>query len=147
MEGFLLSNTAIALEKIAAYKSTNYCVGETDSAFTLRIDVPSEDLQQLYQVTGLNCAIFITAFNPYGTEQEVKANLTAHAQLGDYLHTLSPRVIEGAGTNPSGEWPPERSFLALSIDHSTACRLGNRVHQDAVVWAGADAVPRLVLLR
>ena len=147
MEGFLLSSTAITPDKITAYKSTCYCVGETASAFTLRIDVPSEDLQQLYQVTGQNCAVFITAFNPYGTEQRSKANLTAHAQLGDYLHAISPRVIEGAGTDPSGEWPPERSFLALGIDHSTACRLGKRVHQDAVVWAGADAVPRLVLLR
>jgi Protein of unknown function (DUF3293) len=59
---------------------------------------------------------------------------------------LSRHVIEWAG-HPSGAWPPELSFFALGISERAARDLGRRFDQDAVVWAGADAVPRLLLLR
>ena len=142
-----MSGTAIALEKIAAYKATDYRVGEAGSAFILRIGVPSDDLRLLYKTTGQTCAVFVTAFNPYGTIQSDEANQRAHARLGDHIRSLTPHVIEGDGADPSGKWPPEPSILALGIDNPTARLLGERAHQDAVVWAGSDGVPRLLLLR
>ncbi len=143
----MLSATSIAPEKIAAYKATHYRVGGSESTFVLRIGVPSRDLRRLYQATGQNSAVFVTAFNPYGTVQSDQANLAAHARLGDHIRSFTPHVIEGDGADPSGEWPPELSFLALGIDDPTARLLGEGAHQDAVVWAGADGVPHLLLLR
>lgn len=147
LEGFLLSATAIAPEKIAAYQATDYRVGEAGSAFILRIGVPSDDLRRLYTATGQACAVFVTAFNPYGTVQSDEANQADHARLSDHIRSLTPHAIEGVGADPSGKWPPEPSILALGIDNPTARLLGARAHQDAVVWAGSDAVPRLLLLR
>jgi hypothetical protein len=142
-----LVGTAIALEKIAAYRNTHYCVGIGTGAFTLSIDTKSDALLRLYRTTGQSCGLFITAFNSFGKAQSAEANEAAHCQLRDCLRALSPHVIEGTGADPTGAWPPERSFFALGIDGDTARQLGGRFQQDAVVWAGADAIPKLLLLR
>ena len=146
-EGFLLVDTEIASDKIAAYRATQYRVGTGPEAFTLRVDKKSGPLQQLYDSTAQSCGLFITAFNPFGREQSVEVNAVAHFRLGDCLRALSPHVVEGAGADPVGAWPEEISFFAIGIDESTARQLGSRFDQDAVVWAGADAIPRLLLLR
>jgi len=41
----------------------------------------------------------------------------------------------------------EKSFFALGVDLETAKNLGICYQQNAIVWAGADAVPKLILLR
>ena len=139
--------TTIDTSKIDAYLQTDYCVGPSHAPFILRIGVHSKELERLYQDTGQNCALFITAFNPFGAQQSDEANLAAHQQLGDQLRTLTKFVIEGEGVDPGRQWPAEQSFLAVGIDRKTSTLLGKRSHQDAVVWAGADAVPELLLLR
>jgi hypothetical protein len=56
-------------------------------------------------------------------------------------------VLDGIGQHPDNGWPGEDSLLALGVSLADALLLGRRFGQDAVVWAGADAVPRLMLLR
>ena len=68
-------------------------------------------------------------------------------RLGRELRGLYPIVIEGAGADPTGAWPPENSYFALGADLDAARAIGLRYRQDAVVWAGLDAVPQLILLR
>lgn len=142
-----MSTTTIAPEKIANYRATEYRVGKAGSVFTMRIDVRSDELRRLYETTGQACAVFITAFNPFGTIQSDEANQAAHARLVDHICSLTPQVVAGEGADPSGDWPAELSILALGIDYPTARLLGVDAHQDAVVWAGQDAIPRLLLLR
>jgi len=137
----------ITADKIDAYRATHYRVGVGPEAFTLRIDIPSNALRRLYEDTGHTCGVFITAFNPFGQQQSAHANEAAHGRLGECLRGLCPRVIEGMGADPTGDWPQERSYFALGVDQAAASELGARFHQDAVVWAGPDAIPRLVLLR
>jgi hypothetical protein len=145
--GLLLERTLIPSEKIAAYNATHYKVGLGQDGFILRIGEPSGELRSLYAAHAISCAVLITAFNPYGQDQGDRANEVAHARLQEALLKLTDLVKEGAGIDPSGAWPPEKSFLALGIDEDTAARLGRTFHQDAVVWAGSDAVPKLLLLR
>ena len=140
-----MTETAIAADKVAAYRATQYRIGGPE-AFTLSIGAKSDALLQLYRKTGQACGVFITAFNPFGQAQSAEANQAAQFLLGEHLRALSRHVIEGAGY-PSGDWPPELSFFALGIDEGAARQLGRRFDQDAVVWAGADAVPKLLLLR
>ena len=52
---------------------------------------------------------------------------------------------EGQGTDP--QWAPEAFFLALGLTRQAAIALGGRYEQNAIVHAGDDAVPRLLLLR
>ena len=137
----------ISANKIKAYYKTHYRVFYLDNPFVLQIGIHSIELQKLFQQTYKNCALFITAFNPYGSTQSDEANLAAHQRMGDYLRSLTESVWEGEGADPTGQWPAEQSFLALGINHETAQLLGNRAHQDAVVWIGPQAIPELILLR
>ena len=147
MAGLLLAQSEVPAEKIAAYRKTDYRFGEGRDAVTLRIDRRSDELVRLYATAGYVCGVFVTAFNPFGQAQGVAANEAAHARLGAELRALSACVMEGAGCDSSGAWPDERSFFALGVDLNAARNLGKRYRQDAIVWVGANAVPKLILLR
>ena len=144
---FLFLNSEISEDKIAAYQATHYRVGSGLGGFVLCIGRHSLDLQRLYLSAGQSCGVFITAFNPLGEAQSDEENEAAHAQLGKYLRKNAPLVIEGSGADPAVRWPAEKSYFALGVDEEAAGRLGKRCRQDAVVWVGEDAVPRLMLLR
>lgn len=146
-EGFLLAQSEIAAETIEAYRKTNYHFGYGTDLITLRIDTRSEALSQLYTSSGYTCGAFITAYNPCGQTQSPEANEAAHARLREELNTLSPIIIEGAGADPTGDWLEEKSFFALGINLETAKSIGIFHKQDAIIWVGADAVPKLILLR
>jgi hypothetical protein len=147
LEDFVLSSTVIAPDKIAAYNSTAYSVEVAGLSFVLRINEPSLPLRRIYASTGAQCALFITAFNPYGCICDAAVNEDAHHVLGARLAALTPHVLEGAGRDIFGKWPAEKSFLALGITRDLARQLGVEFGQDAIVWCGIDAVPELVLLR
>ncbi len=142
-----MTQSEIAAEKIEAYLKTNYRFGFGTDLITLRIDTRSEALSQLYTSSGYACGVFITAYNPCGQAQSPEANEAAHASLSEKLNTLSPKVIEGAGADSTGQWPEEKSFFAVGVDLETAKNLGIFYKQDAIVWVGAGAVPELILLR
>ncbi len=142
-----LGETKVLADKQEAYRKTLYGFGQGPDAIALRIDVRSDALARLYQSSGHDCGIFITAYNPFGNAQSHEANDAAHALLGAELNVFAGKSIEGSGAASSGEWPEERSFFGLGVDLERAKELGVRFQQDAIVWAGRDAVPRLVLLR
>ncbi|MDA1327189.1 MAG: DUF3293 domain-containing protein [Proteobacteria bacterium] len=102
---------------------------------------------RLFASTGCDCGVFITAFNPLGQAQSDETNEIVHSRLGTELKASAIDVIEGAGADPTGAWPEEKSFFALGVDLEAARDLGIRYKQDAIVWAGADAIAQLVLLR
>lgn len=142
-----MAHSEISLEKILAYRETNYRVGTAPTSFILRIGTHSSDLELYYLANQVTCALFITAFNPLGIVTDTASNEAAHAHLGDELRALGAKCIEGEGADPAGLWPPEKSFLALGIEATNARELGLRFKQDAVVWADTDAIPELILLR
>ena len=138
-----LRETKVLADKQVAYRKTLYGFGQGSDAIYLRIDVQSDALARLYQSSGYDCGIFITAYNPLGNAQSHDANDAAHALLGAELSVFAGKSIEGSGAASSGEWPEERSFFGLGVDLERARELGVRFKQDAIVWAGRDAVPRV----
>ena len=135
---------------IAAYQSANYRVERSCETFILRIDRYSEPLARLFEPSGHHCAAFVTACNPSGILQTFEANRAAIVRLASRLEQLAPHaglVFEGAGYDVQGKWLEEKSFLVLGLDLDAACALGREFRQNAIVWAGSDAVPGLVLLR
>lgn len=145
-----LPQSEIPDDLIAAYQSAYYRAGWGHHAITLRIDQYSEPLAQLLAETGHRCAAFITACNPFGAQEDFETNTKACAYLRKRLdsYVAAPtQIIEGEGIDPSGAWPAEKSFLVLGLDIETAEALGREFGQNAVVWSGADAIPRLILLR
>jgi hypothetical protein len=152
-----LPQSKITNDLIAAYRSACYRIGEqvdhgknlASGAIILRIDQYSEPLSHLFSTSGHRSAAFITACNPFGQIQNREINQEACWHLfGRLCSLVGPgRIIKGEGFDPSGKWPAEKSFLALGLDLKASSALGKEFGQNAIVWAGADATPRLILLR
>lgn len=142
-----MAGTLIAADKLAAYQGTDYRYVADGVEHILRIGVRSAPLEQLMRRSGARTALFITAFNPFGAAREPEANAAAHAQLLADLRRLEVHIFDGEGADPGGLWPPEKSLLALGLTEEDARGLAVRYAQDAVVWAGVDAVPVLMLAR
>ena len=140
-------SSEIPADLIARYRAADYRAGSGSAAIMLRIDQYSESLSQLLATSGQQCAVVITACNPRSRPQSPAANRAADAHLREELRRHTDQVIEGTGSDPSGAWLPEQSLLALGVDLATAQTLGEQFGQNAIVWAGADAIPRLILLR
>ena len=132
-------------ETVNAYKATNYRVF-SDPPFVLNIGQPSKLLGRLHEVYGCASSAFITAWNPSSVPTSTDANAAAQARLQDELSSRSTPFINGIGEDATGQWPGEPSVLALGLSLDTAKNYGVRFEQNAIVWAGTDACPQLILL-
>lgn len=139
--------SAVTADKLAAYRATSYRLGFHADDIVLMIDKHSPELAALFAEHGVNCGAFITAYNPEGTLQSDASNEQGHQMLLDVAEALDEPFIEGAGQDPTGQWPPERSVFLFGIDEPAAKNIGRAFRQDAIVWVGPDAIPRLVVLR
>jgi hypothetical protein len=145
-----LPQSEIPGDLVKAYRSAHYQAGPGPDLITLHVDQYSARLSQLLNVSGHQCAAFITACNPFGVRQNPELNRAACAALRNRLDEYvshSDQVIEGTGSDPREGWSPEESFLVLGLNLEEARRLGREFRQNAIVWAGKDAIPKLILLR
>ena len=137
--------STISPETVAAYEATNYRVF-SDPQFVINIGQPSKRLWQLYEVYGCASAAFITAWNPSSVPTSTDANAAAQARLQEELGSRSTPFIDGIGEDATGQWPGEPSVLALGLCLDTAKDYGVQFEQNAIVWAGTDTCPQLILL-
>ena len=128
-----------------AYLATNFNV-LGPILFTLKIGEPSENIAKLYLNYNALSAAFLTAWNPHSELTSQRENERAQLQLEQKLNDLSITVFPGVGEDPSGNWPGEQSALALGISKDEAERLGREFQQNAIVWIGADSIPKLIFL-
>ncbi|PXW86452.1 uncharacterized protein DUF3293 [Nitrosomonas sp. Nm84] len=89
----------------------------------------------------------ISAYNPCSQLQSNEDNLDAHESLKHCLSRHSYPMIESLNIDPTGIWPTEKSFFVPGLDLDIARSLGQQFNQNAIVWIGSDAIPRLILLR
>ena len=80
-----MCESKIALEKIRAYRATDYRFGHTDKDIVLAVGLGSCQLAQLFATKGVNCGAFLTAYNPRGSQQTDSQNALAHAKLAAKL--------------------------------------------------------------
>ena len=138
--------TEIPHELILAYEATDFRVLEPQE-FTLRVGQRSAELQSLYVDMGVTCAGYLTAWNPFSKEASELENENAQQQLLRQLSLEGFPALNALGIDPSGDWPGEESVFVLGLSLDRAKLLGLEFGQNAIVWAGHDAVPQLVLLR
>lgn len=138
--------TEIPRELILAYEATDFRVLEPQE-FTLRVGQRSAELQSLYDDLGVTCAGYLTAWNPFSKETSECENQNAQRQLLRKLSLEGFPALNALGIDPSGDWPGEESVFVPGISLDRAKVLGSDFGQNAIVWAGPDAVPQLVLLR
>lgn len=117
-----------------------------DPPFTLLVGRHSRALAELYTRYGIDCCAYLTACNPHSRLLSVAENAKRQAVLDHILRRRGIRVIEGAGCDPDGQWPDEASLLAPGLDRNTACRIGARFGQNAIVFCGPSATPELLWL-
>ena len=142
----MFSDSVIDPATIQAYLETHYHV-HGEQPFILRIGQVSSDLASLYGRHNVDCAAFITGCNPFSRRVSKSENKDQQKALAKELAGRSLTFYEGIGQHPSNKWPGEESFLVLGLDHEAAKKLGERFEQNAIVCAGTDAMPQLVLLR
>lgn len=130
---------------VRAYRETDYVVGR--DGWILRIDEPSIELEAQHRRHGVTHSAFITAWNPFSQALSAAENAQRHAALLAELTRDGRAWFEGVGIHPSNAWPGEESVLILGLDLESAKAMGSRLQQNAIVWSGPDAVPRLILLR
>lgn len=141
-----VSATRIDPRLIQAYRETEYRV-HGGGGFVLRIDQPSAALADAHAVHGVACSAFITACNPRSKDVGAAANARLHAALRQALQRRGLSFWEGTGQHPVDDWPGEPSHLVFGLTLDAARAMGRALKQNACVWSGPDAVPRLVLLR
>lgn len=130
---------------IAAYRATTYAAGTGEGRIVLRVGERSEPLLRAMAEAGASGAAFLTAWNPFSLPLSDEENAAAQRALAADVAAAGWRAIEGEGVGDDGAWPPEPSLLVLGPDETTARALMVRYRQNAVVWCGADGVPRLLL--
>jgi hypothetical protein len=127
-----------------AYLAADYHVAAPGGDIVLHIGEASAALGRLMARHGATGAVFITAWNPMGRMLDAPDNEARNRRLAEHLERIATRVLPGHGASPDGRWS-EASFLALPVSRPRALALGRRYRQNAVVFAGADAVPELLL--
>lgn len=142
----MFPDAAIDASLIQAFRETRYRVHGT-APFVLAVDEPSTALAAAHERFRTDCSAYITACNPFSEDVGAEANARRHADLGLELVRRSLAHTEGIGQHPSNGWPGEPSYLVFGLTLEAAKTLARALMQNAIVWSGADATPRLILLR
>lgn len=143
---FTATTTSLLPEQIAAYRAAIYTFEHSGKSTTLHVDQWCADLSSIYDGNDGCSLTFITACNPWGNVVSDEINATEMNRLHRELQSLRLPIFRGVGKDPAGPWQ-EASFALLGMSSIDACQLGIRWQQNAIVWVGADAIPRLKLLR
>jgi len=138
--------STIKTTTINAYLETDYCV-YSNPPFILHVNIASEQLAKLYELHHADSATFISACNPFSQNTSYKINTTRQAELAGEILRFGLTLFNGIGRHPAGGWPEEPSFLVLGLPLETAKQLGRNYNQNAILWCGGDAIPKLILLR
>ena len=138
--------TNISSDLIKAYHATHFTVLEP-RRFTLRVQQKSSELVELYGEMGVSSAGYLTACNPYSAETSAEDNAAAQLSLIRRLEEEGYPTLEALGEDPAGKWPGEESVFVPGLGLEKAKALGTEFRQNAIVWAGDDAIPQLIPLR
>lgn len=141
----LTEKTSIPADLVNAYRETDYLVF-TDPLLKLKVDEHHPGLAELHSAHQVECSAFLTAWNPQGGWSSPVENSSRMAALMGSLDRRGIDFLSAMGRHPTNGRPGEGSLLALGLDLEEARNLGLLYHQDAIVWAGKDAIPRLILL-
>lgn len=127
-----------------AYRQALY---RLDEGWQLQVGMRQPLLLAGYARHGARCASYLTACNPRGRLLSEAENKQRMQRLCLALDGQGWSWTPGFGQDPQGKWPGEASVLVWGMDAPTARRWGQQWQQNAVLFCGAAAVPRLLWLR
>ena len=131
---------------IQAYRETDYIV-QAAPEFVLRIDQPCPALAAYCTRRRIAAGCVITAWNPHSQPLSQAENQARQARLEQELQQAGWQWIPAVGRHPTNGWPPEAGCFVEGMGEETAREWGRIYEQNAVVWCGEDAIPRLLMRR
>jgi hypothetical protein len=78
-----MTDTAIAADKVAAYRATQYRIGDPE-AFTLSIGAKSDALLQLYRKTGQDCGLRSTRLGRPRAPRPTRLRISCWARICEH---------------------------------------------------------------
>lgn len=129
-----------------AFASTNYRIHSPAGSFVLKVGRRSPALALWPRHLGQAGSVLVTAWNPAGQRRSLAANRAAEKRLQQRLRAWGINGWPAVAQDPKGLWPDERGMLLFGVPEALARDLGRALGQKAVLFVGADAVPRLLWL-
>ena len=139
-------NSLIDAATLEAYRQTEYIVFGPPRII-LRVDRPSDGLASLHARHACAQSAYLTACNPYSRQTAAHDNARRQGRLLAQLRECGLIHLPGHGKHPGNGWTPEASVLVLDLSLEVGRDLATHHEQNAFLWSGADAIPRLILLR
>ena len=130
-------------ELAAAYAATTYRVFLPGGHCELRIDQPCTVLADWMETAGVACFAIVSACNPRSQRLSAGENAERQSALecdlieGNYEPYAAENAPDDAG------WPCEESCFVPDLALEDALALAEDYEQNAIVWGGADGIPRL----
>jgi hypothetical protein len=128
---------------VEAYLAAEYVV-HADPPLVLSVGRPCAGLDPLLAAAGVDCAAFVTAWNPRSRLTDESANRAAQARLEAELEAAGHPLVTGFGRDPRCRWPGEPSVLVPGLGREAALALGRRHDQHAVLWMRRGGAVELV---
>ena len=128
----------------ALYRATTYRVFLPGGHCDLRIDQPCEQLSCWLETAGAPNFAIITACNPGSQPVDAARNAEQQSRLECDLLEGNYEPYAGENVADDAAWPVEESCFVADIAAEDVCALGQDYGQNAVVYGGADGVPRLL---
>jgi hypothetical protein len=127
----------------ADYLATRYEFVGPQGAATLRVNQASAALLALQRALAVSRSGLVSAWNPHSEPRSRTDNDAAHARLLACVTALGCRAWPSWHRAPEPRWD-EPGLLLAGIDRESLLALGREFGQHAVLYAGADACPRLL---
>jgi hypothetical protein len=129
-----------------SFESTHYRVRSPAGAFVLKVGRRSAVLALRARQLNEPGSVLVTAWNPAGRRRSLAANRAAERRLLQRLRAWGLKFWMAVAQDPKALWPDEHGLLIFGVPQRLAAELGRALGQQAVLFVGADSVPRLVWL-
>lgn len=132
---------------LAAYRATDYAIQRPEGELIVRVGAHDPELTAFQEAKSARSGAYLTAWNPYSQISTPEANAAANNLLEASIAHAGLEYLPCLGRDPTGQWPAEPGFWILGGDRRWLCRLGRQFRQNAMVFVGPSARPRLICLR
>jgi len=129
-----------------AFHSTHYRVQSPAGRFVLKAGRRCAVLALRARHPSEPGSVLVTAWNPGSRRRSPAANRAAERRLLQRVRAWGLKVWIAVAQDPKGLWPDEQGLLIFGVPQRLAAELGHALGQRAVLFIGADSVPRLLWL-
>ncbi|WP_061159894.1 nitrile hydratase accessory protein [Caballeronia temeraria] len=127
-----------------AYHAAIYRI-EAQPPIDMKIGAANAAVESLLAEQGVESAVFVTAFNPFGRVLTPAENAARQRALTGRVAEMGLRALPGAGIDPMNVWIAEASLFVPGATRETADTLMTSFEQNAVIYVDGSGLPQLLL--